>query len=187
MKCERFLNQLLRGCTLRAHRVRIDVDVGVGWIAPTERQEQKAPLVLQPVYCRSQSSLSLSLQQSPQVARLSTPSFGYMSSNPRDPDSFYAKLRNVLLAYTETRDPDVQVAADFRRDLVQAWTVHELPEMRIPTESIKELHSEVIDALVKLQNELRAAATSNNNASEPVKERLVCAFAGPVLLHSDQC
>lgn len=107
-----------------------------------------------------------------------------MSSNPRDPDSFYAKLGSALTVYAETIDPTADVAADFRRDLVQAWTAHELPEMPVPNESVTTLRSEVIDALVKLKNELEMAASSNNNASEPVKKRLVCAFMAVQALFS---
>lgn len=96
-----------------------------------------------------------------------------MSSNPRELDPFYVKLRAVLLAYTETGDPSAEVAADFRRDLVQAWTSQLRLDTLVPAKAAQRLHQELMNALVGLAVALQAAARADENASLPLEDLLV--------------
>lgn len=89
-----------------------------------------------------------------------------MSFNPRDPDSFYAKLRSALMVYGGTEDPLPDLAARFRRDLVHAWTAHQMPDMPIPSETPEDLLNEVLNKLGGLTEALQAAAGAHKNASE---------------------
>ncbi|KAG0655397.1 hypothetical protein C6P46_000994 [Rhodotorula mucilaginosa] len=146
---------------------------GVRGVAPppaegATRGKRLCPLEFDPE--TSSTTISFSPKRVHQSLLSCRPFFCLPMSHRNDP--FYAHLRAVLTVYADTEHPDVDVAANFRRDLVQAWTTHSLPEMLVPTETATKLHGEVIDALVELKDELETKAHANNNASESVAQCL---------------
>lgn len=163
--------------TRRADRYQGSRVRGVRGVAPppaegATRGKRLCPLEFDPE--TSSTTISFSPKRVHQSLLSCRPFFCLPMSHRNDP--FYAHLRAVLTVYADTEHPDVDVAANFRRDLVQAWTTHSLPEMLVPTETATKLHGEVIDALVELKDELETKAHANNNASESVAQCLVCAL-----------